>query len=157
MSKNAERSTFQLSLILQNVVEVYVCWNNHSEKVFGKVNKSLIRLYWRWKHKNTLKTCQRFDSWRNHLYQGHFGFNPDEDSCINYRNFGKFLMCFYVFNASRAWSKFCLSKPWRLWSRKMFGKVILNLLHIVVALIFSWTCLSAAFRRRFPVLLRLDA
>jgi len=33
-------------------------------------------------------------------------FNPDEDSCINYRNGGKFLTCFYVFTASRAWSKF---------------------------------------------------
>jgi len=30
-------------------------------------------------------------------------FSPDEDSCINRRNVGKFLTCFYVFSASRAW------------------------------------------------------
>ena len=30
-------------------------------------------------------------------------FSPDEDSCINRRNVGKFSTCFYVFSASRAW------------------------------------------------------
>ena len=38
-------------------------------------------------------------------------FSPDEDSCINCRNVGKFLTCFYVFSASRARLKFvCCTK-----------------------------------------------
>jgi len=38
-------------------------------------------------------------------------FSPDEDSCINCRNVGKFLTCFYVFSASRAWLKFVYRSP----------------------------------------------
>ena len=37
----------------------------------------------------------------------HFVFSPDEDSCINYRNVGKFLTCFmFLLPVEPAWSLF---------------------------------------------------
>jgi len=53
----------------------------------------------------------------------HFVFSLDEDSCINCRKVGKFLMCFYVFIASGAWLKFGLSKFCRLRSTNIIGSL----------------------------------
>jgi len=44
-------------------------WQQNCLKVTAE-EQTLISLYWREKHKNKLKTCERFDSWCNYLHQG---------------------------------------------------------------------------------------
>ena len=58
----------------------------------------------------------------------HFVFRPDEGSCINYRNVGKFLTCFYVFTASRAWLKFAYRSPGASEAQRCS-----NVLHLLLA------------------------
>jgi len=61
---------------------------------------------------NQRSPSPKFLAARRHLERTHFVtsvlkshgisfFSPDEDSCIDCRNVGKFLTCFYVFVASR--------------------------------------------------------